>query len=103
MPFKSITKEQVVVESNEHFVDELVDFSLNKLVETFNSKKSLTNMTNIISEQLSSKVNGSWMCLFMPDAVKYSFSLPKFRFLKVSFKRNDQKYLILLAQTELEQ
>ena len=102
MPYK-MDKEQIVIESNEHFVEQLVEFSLLKLVEAFSSKKSLTNMTNFLSEQLSEKVKGSWMCLFMPDAVKYSFYLPKFRFLKVSFKRNEQKYIVLLAQTELEQ
>ena len=60
-----------------------------KLIEAFGGKKTLTNMTNFLSEKLAEEVKGSWMCLFMPDAVKYSFSLPKFRFLKVSFKRNE--------------
>ena len=102
MPYK-IDKDQISIECNEHFVEELVQFSLDKLTQAFSSKKSLTNMTNVISQQLSSKVKGSWMCLFMPDQVKYSFALPKFRFLKVSFERNDQKYYVLIAQTELEQ
>ena len=47
MPYK-MDKEQIVIESNEHFVEQLVEFSLLKLVEAFSSKKSLTNMTNFL-------------------------------------------------------
>jgi len=39
----------------------------------------------------------------MPDDIKYSFNVPKYRFLRVSFKRKDQKYWVILAQTELDE
>ena len=96
MPFE-LNTEAIVIESHEHFVQELIEFTLKTISEGFNNKRSLTSMTNYISEQITAKLNGSWMCLFMPDAIKYCFSLPKFRFLKTSFRRNDHKYLILIA------
>ena len=92
-----MTEPDLTVEMNEYFSDELISYTKDKLVEAFNEKKNLTDFAGYVRQMLMDKEKGSWMCLFLPDDIKYSYSLSKFRYLRVSLMRKDQKYWVILA------
>ena len=64
----------------------------------FKTHKNLADVMNYVRQKLMDKDTGSqWLCLFMPFDVKYSYSLAKYRFLRLAFERKNQKYTIILA------
>ena len=89
--------QEIVTEMNEHFSEELVAFTISKLADGFVNRKNLNSITNSMRQALTDREKGSWMCLFLPDDIKYACSIAKYRYLRLSFMRKDQKYGFILA------
>ena len=97
LPYE-LDRDQLKHNLNEHCSDEIVQAIKQIVSDGFKNNKSLANVMNYVRQKLMDTDPGSqWLCLFMPFDVKYSYSLAKYRFLRLAFERKDQKYTIILA------
>ena len=100
LPYQ-MTANDLQTEINENFSTALILFTNIKLVEGFKVKKTKNEIMKFVRAAIADKEKGRWMCMFMDDV--HAFSAETFRYLKVSFTRDDQKYWIIVAQTELKE
>ena len=99
----TLRERDLKLDANHNFSDEMQIYARETLMRGFTTEKTLMDISEFMIEQLESREGGNWLCYIRPEksvpGLKYYYTE---KCLKLSFMKNEVRYMIDIAQTRQE-